>query len=678
LRSLLRRLLLLALTLAAIALAGVLWLMHYPSTQTADPEPVDEYVYLGQGWGPKREAPLRQSYYYTAQGTSLKDLRYRWFVALELPWGKRRFADPEHMRAFGFVVDPVPTPANPDRLPVGFTRHFDPALGEDVLDISCAACHTGELHATANGRRYAVRIDGGPATHAFTSMRIGGFGPVLLGSLASTYLNPFKFDRFARVALGDAYAEGKPRLRRDLRAVLGAFLKQARNDRGRHLYPVEEGFGRTDALGRISNTVFGDELDPSNYRVANAPVSYPYLWNIWKFDWVQYNASVSQPMARNLGESLGVGARIHLQDAYGRPLPQSERFRAATLIDNLVKIEDALQQLEPPPWPEALLGAVDRAKAERGRLLFAEHCEGCHAVREADAETKAAEAPLRGPSDPLWVLHTLPYPDIGTDPGATLNFVRSGLDLRPAGLAAEELRAVVRPVLETQLARRLEVMEGAAAREPDRLKRAALQAQAERKKAEGEQEIARALGAIDPARVSLGAALNYVGLIVRQRYYDERGFSQAQRDCIDGFGTLDTPQVIASYKARPLAGTWATAPFLHNGSVPTLYDLLSPMGERPRRFYLGRREYDPVRVGFVTEPLKGAPESFWFDTRLPGNANTGHEFRAGYVPWQPGGSPQYGVIGPELSPDERWALVEYLKVHEDPPTPAGRLPPQCF
>lgn len=89
-RSWLRRLVLLALLLAAIAIAGLLWLLHYPSTQTVDPEPVDEYVYLGQGWGPTRDAPLRQRYYYTAQGTSLKDLRYRWFVALELPWGKRR------------------------------------------------------------------------------------------------------------------------------------------------------------------------------------------------------------------------------------------------------------------------------------------------------------------------------------------------------------------------------------------------------------------------------------------------------------------------------------------------------------------------------------------------------------------------------------------------------------
>ena len=58
---------------------------------------------------------------------------------------------------------------------------------------------------------------------------------------------------------------------------------------------------------------------------------------------------------------------------------------------------------------------------------------------------------------------------------------------------------------------------------------------------------------------------------------------------------------------------------------------------------------------------------FWFDTTIEGNANTGHEFRAGYVEWQKGALSQHGVIGPELSPHERWALVEYLKIHEDDP-----------
>ena len=59
---------------------------------------------------------------------------------------------PDHMRRWRFLVDPAPTPANPDQLPIGFTRHFDPHIGEDVLDITCAACHTGEIHYTQAGK----------------------------------------------------------------------------------------------------------------------------------------------------------------------------------------------------------------------------------------------------------------------------------------------------------------------------------------------------------------------------------------------------------------------------------------------------------------------------------------------------------------------------------------------
>ncbi|KIG13522.1 hypothetical protein DB30_07970 [Enhygromyxa salina] len=94
-----------------------------------------------------------------------------------------------------------------------------------------------------------------------------------------------------------------------------------------------------------------------------------------------------------------------------------------------------------------------------------------------------------------------------------------------------------------------------------------------------------------------------------------------------------------SYKARPLNGIWATAPYLHNGSVPTLYDLLLPPASRPTKFVLGRREFDPNKVGFVSE----GDEPFVVDTSVTGNGNGGHE---------------YGVT---LSDADRWALVEYLK-----------------
>jgi hypothetical protein len=115
---------------------------------------------------------------------------------------------------------------------------------------------------------------------------------------------------------------------------------------------------------------------------------------------------------------------------------------------------------------------------------------------------------------------------------------------------------------------------------------------------------------------------------------------------------------VLAYKGRPLTGVWATPPFLHNGSVPTLYDLMLPPAERPQSFVLGTREFDPERVGFVNE-LSSTPlrtdkarqeNTFVFQTHdsfgrpIPGNDNAGHD---------------YGNA--RFSDAERWALVEYMK-----------------
>jgi mono/diheme cytochrome c family protein len=89
-----------------------------------------------------------------------------------------------------------------------------------------------------------------------------------------------------------------------------------------------------------------------------------------------------------------------------------------------------------------------------------------------------------------------------------------------------------------------------------------------------------------------------------------------------------------------LDGIWARAPYLHNGSVPTLRDLLDPPAERPQVFYRGSDVYDTARVGFRPEAFPGG---FRFDTRQPGNGNAGH------------------LYGTALSAAEKDALVEYLK-----------------
>ncbi len=123
-------------------------------------------------------------------------------------------------------------------------------------------------------------------------------------------------------------------------------------------------------------------------------------------------------------------------------------------------------------------------------------------------------------------------------------------------------------------------------------------------------------------------------------------------------GRFDLPEeqirwiTTLGYVARPLEGIWATAPFLHNGSVPTLDDLLKPENERPGTFPLGHREYDPVKLGYVSEidkvPAAERPFVTKYDTGIAGNSNRGH------------------LYGTRLSASDRKALLEYLKVMDPP------------
>jgi hypothetical protein len=193
------------------------------------------------------------------------------------------------------------------------------------------------------------------------------------------------------------------------------------------------------------------------------------------------------------------------------------------------------------------------------------------------------------------------------------------------------------------------------------------------------------LAALDVKKLPEGAALNLVGIMIKNKYYADNGFDYAKQQCLEGFGALDLPQQIAGYKPRPLEGVWATAPFLHNGSVPTLYQMLLPPDKRDKKFFVGRREYDPVHVGYVTQPdADGDDDGFWLDTSIAGNHNSGHAFSADAASWA-----KYlenprenhlppGVIGPEFTDEQRYDIVEYLKVHRDlPETPADYRPPAC-
>jgi hypothetical protein len=97
------------------------------------------------------------------------------------------------------------------------------------------------------------------------------------------------------------------------------------------------------------------------------------------------------------------------------------------------------------------------------------------------------------------------------------------------------------------------------------------------------------------------------------------------------------------YTAVPLDGIWLTAPYLHNGSVPTLADLLEPVAQRPRRFWRGYDLFDAARVGFVSDGDEARRAGTMLDVRRPGNSNAGHTY------------------GTTLADSEKHALLEYMK-----------------
>jgi RoxA-like, cytochrome c-like len=98
------------------------------------------------------------------------------------------------------------------------------------------------------------------------------------------------------------------------------------------------------------------------------------------------------------------------------------------------------------------------------------------------------------------------------------------------------------------------------------------------------------------------------------------------------------------YIAGPISGLWLTAPYLHNGSVANLTELLTRPDQRSVVFYRGCDLYDPVNMGFISNRKEAScPSNFLFDTTLPGNGNLGHAY------------------GTELTPDQKRQLIEYLK-----------------
>ena len=328
-------------------------------------------------------------------------------------------------------------------------------------------------------------------------------------------------------------------------------------------------------------------------------MSYPFFWDTPQHDFVQWNGSAQNghfgSLGRNVGEVLGVFANLQIPDP-----PNVFGYPSTARIGGLIELERLLERLESPLWP-AEFPAIDATKLAAGAELYQEYCVRCHQPIQRDDPHRRVFAQMVA---------------VGTDPAMAENFShRTGRTGRLAGTHKNPLKL---------FGERFEAT------------------------ASGEEILINAvIGAIIHSPFSPPK-----DELVRIREEFERNRVAAAR--VEAVPVELGPK----YKGRPLNGIWATAPYLHNGSVPKLYEILLPADQRSKSFYVGNREFDPLRVGFRAEPFPGGFEFRTEDAMgrpIPGNSNHGHDYGTGRA------RAEGGDDKPALTEVERAALLEYLK-----------------
>lgn len=641
-------------------------------------EDYEKPVYLNQGWDENDSL----WFYNTTQGSGL--IPYDFFLVLEQTESQELFRSDKNMDRFRYLPQKA-TFFNEHALPVGFVK--DEYQGRDYVGYTCAACHTAQI----NFKGTAIRIDGGPAMADMVS-----FLEELEAAMKAAQSGE-KNSRFVEkvIELNNNYSsaeevnEGLEKWTRSL-----SFYNTVNHSQ------VEYGYARLDAFGRIYNrvlehminkpqvaqamalvmdggsrllsdaqikkvlesvgeTIIGDEdfaiivgrlqseaegypgLDLRQlmlvrnqiFNEPNAPVSYPFLWDIAQSDYVQWNGLADNagpgPLGRNAGEVIGVfgildweakepGFSLSARLSGQKNKKKRVDFKSSIDLFNLERLETHLRMLTSPKWPEEILGSIDRGKAAEGKLIYAEYCQSCHEVidptdwdRLVIAEMSSLEA-------------------IGTDKAMATNSVN--YKGKSGNFEHTYQKTDVGPVVIKIDAPVVQILTSAtrgviATPDPDKW------------------FFRRWVEWVYTLVLSL--ANNDIEQSVKSGNYNPDTTAEPYRSLL-------------SYKARSLNGIWATAPYLHNGSVPSLYDLLLPVkrpgdpadGEyRPTEFMVGSREFLPDRVGFRTEGYAG----MLFKADKRGDRNQGHEYAAGKTA-QP-----VGTTLPALSAEQRWNLIEYLK-----------------
>lgn len=567
---------------------------------------VPERTHLQQDWSPD----IREKFWFTSQGAHI--MPYSWFTWLEQPDNSELFRNTEHMESLGYL--PMKSSAwNPSGLPIGFAMSRAKSAKDAYMGFTCAACHTNQIN--FKGQKYLV--DGAPTLANFVL-----FFDKIVSALHNTHDDPVKFERFARRVLQGNYSNSTAK---DLKsALLEAALAAADRQKVNSLpngYPSDfTSFGRLDAFGNIENAGAAFALgDLRNGNPPAAPVSYPFLWGTHQSNVVQWNASAPNtplvgPLVRNTGEVVGVFGGLTIKEAnWLQKLFGKDHIYSSTVdFHGLGALEGYVKILRSPRWSETTLPSINASLRDRGGDLFGEHCASCHEVipRENEGDHYKAKK--------------IPLAEVGTDPMTSWSIQNhTSKTLILEGYKADIVVGDKFGPTTRSLDIALNGVVGLVLRNPVKALEAGFITNSVKKKSWDEyvdentskrdsiiEEEARLSSSIDQSSLAPGTK-NLQGLV---------------------------------YKARPLNGIWATAPYLHNGSVPNLTALLMPPEERPTSFWVGNHEYDEVNVGFVSTSGKNEFKVMKSPNEImEGNSNRGHDY------------------GTDLSVEDKKALIEFMK-----------------
>ena len=576
-------------------------------------------------------------FYHLEEGSEVFPLS--WFLALESESGSGLFA--ENLQRFGLIPD-ARSDTNPFGLPVGLTAAGTrdlKAAGVVMLGVNCAACHVAEL--TFSGNR--MRLDGAPARFDTSA-----FFMALARSVVRTIditQGPERLIAFMR-----RRASGS-------NPLLGA--AETRNSE--RLQPALRTLERETAAAPF-DAAFKDQLTELLREEAKRPPIDLSAHVVLRAD------SPQRPAATRRLESA-LTANVATQRVT-RNLPS-----VATASSEIRSTGDAAA-LQRDILPAFVTDAVTTFRLLKARVAFIVQLASADGTGDLPPGFGRLDA-FGGARNLLWRSSAKPqnapvsYPDLWSFDGLewvhwdgnTTSILERNIG-QALGLGAVLDRATKISTVSVVNLHALEVL--AMKMAPPRWNEAVLgsidASLAGSGKALFDQHCSSchvqnagrghsltALG-VDPTRATnftvpvdgrpnADVISELLGQIKTKAYEEKRLTPEQQAEM-----ERNRParwRMPNEYIARPLVGIWASAPYLHNNSVPTLHDLLLPAAQRPPVFFTGHSEYDPVKVGLrVTDDGAGR---FKFDTALAGNRNTGHEY------------------GTTLSDKDRRALLEYLK-----------------